>query len=843
MSLLKLKTKEAKVVANCHDSVDNVISNFDSDSANDSDNSEIFKRNKNREDNRQFPTLTMRMLNLCREFAIFCLVMMTYAALSKDPPKISKSPAAYHFFSEKSIVTDSYRGQISKVIENARSNDIVFVMFYAPWDADSQRGRNEFEKAAHSMQDKVNFIAINCWQPHGECRTKYNRVYKWPVLIAYLPHGRSVHYNGLLSAPHIVQFLKKVCNPIKHAGKEAIKNFQDGYVKAELNTSPGSLDFAVFYVASLKYLEKDPQFRITFYVNPSLVSPPKLYLYLWNETLVFPNHELSWTPHSILQWLFQSTHQVTSWVLPTGSKSIALSSSMHNGPVLILFTPKNPLHSNNDYYNMLQEIAQEYHSCDENIFANVLAVHLQLKRTANLLLHKQLMSSCTLNTKLLNSTVMSHTNPVWANVSACSHKTETEDCDLVSDQNNRHVRVQFKTENSLEHFSKVVTGKDPCNDKIVNTEKFYKTSILTGFGDYRSAENLQKLHEAERCKDFLEAEKQFPAVFVKDSSLKNITITGLSCRSNKSLSMLAMDSLLYSHFALRLGIDLSKEPDRTAVVILNDKMESHYILEQPITSDSLKEFISNFSKNHLNRSFSSATTLSSASFQKKKENESRIVVEELDTNTFLPTVLQDDNAVVVFYYSKQCSFCNGISYIFLTVAKKLAFLRNLVFARIDGDINILPWEYTMETYPTILFFPPKRKSESRAFPPDIAITVQNIISFLLVNLEPNLKLQALWYLCIQTTAPKEHSSCYSTLLGETLSLIDSTLKEWRKSHTLQRQVLLHRLKSLRQLHLLFAHAQEKQSAILDYLNKIHSNLRFTKDFDFLKQSKSIIDEL
>lgn len=57
------------------------------------------------------------------------------------------------------------------------------------------------------------------------------------------------------------------------------------------------------------------------------------------------------------------------------------------------------------------------------------------------------------------------------------------------------------------------------------------------------------------------------------------------------------------------------------------------------------------------------------------------------------------------YYSKQCSHCNGISYIFLTLARKLSLVDNLQFARIDGDTNILPWEYTMEEFPTILFVP------------------------------------------------------------------------------------------------------------------------------------------
>uniref|UniRef100_A0A6P7GQ71 Thioredoxin domain-containing protein 11-like isoform X2 n=1 Tax=Diabrotica virgifera virgifera TaxID=50390 RepID=A0A6P7GQ71_DIAVI len=296
MSLCKLETKEASISAeNCHDIVDNVISKVESNSKIELEHSEDNNRNKNIQANKELPTITIRMLNFCRELAIFCLVMMTYVAFSKDPPKISKGPAAYRFFPENSIVTDWYRGQISKAIEHARSSDIAFVMFYAPWDADSQKGRNEFEKAAEYMQDYVNFVAVNCWQPLGECRTQYNKVYKWPVLIAYLPHGRGVQYNGPLSAPHFIQFLKKVSNPIKHLGNEGIRDFQD----------------------------------------------------------MFPSHELPWTSEEILKWLFKNVHQITSWALPSGSKSTTLSNSMQNGSVLILFTPRNPLHNNIDYYNMV----------------------------------------------------------------------------------------------------------------------------------------------------------------------------------------------------------------------------------------------------------------------------------------------------------------------------------------------------------------------------------------------------------------------------------------------------------------------------------------------------------
>lgn len=144
-----------------------------------------------------------------------------------SPPKISKAPAAYPFFPKESVVTDWYRGQISKAIEHARSSDIAFVMFYAPWDAESQAARQEFEDAAKHMSDFVTFVAVNCWQPNSECRNQYSKVYRWPVLIAYPSHGRGVQYNGPISASHMIIFLQKVCNPISRLRDGRPIEFED----------------------------------------------------------------------------------------------------------------------------------------------------------------------------------------------------------------------------------------------------------------------------------------------------------------------------------------------------------------------------------------------------------------------------------------------------------------------------------------------------------------------------------------------------------------------------------------------------------------------------------------
>lgn len=53
--------------------------------------------------------------------------------LKNSPPKVSKPPAAYPFFPEGSLITDWYKGQINAAIEQARSSDVTFVMYYAPW--------------------------------------------------------------------------------------------------------------------------------------------------------------------------------------------------------------------------------------------------------------------------------------------------------------------------------------------------------------------------------------------------------------------------------------------------------------------------------------------------------------------------------------------------------------------------------------------------------------------------------------------------------------------------------------------------------------------------------------
>ncbi|RZC27651.1 thioredoxin domain-containing protein 11 [Asbolus verrucosus] len=658
----------------------NEIGDNTADSSDNSDSND--KSGKTVADSKSRPTFVLRMLNFCKEVTIMVLIAVAYATLTNEtPPKVSKSPAAYPFFPKDSLVTDWYRGQITEAIEEARSSDIAFVMFYAPWDAESQAARKQFELAAKFMYRQVAFASINCWQPGSECKRQYSKVYKWPVLIAYPTHGRGIQYNGPLEAFHMIKFLQNICKPI-----------------------------------------------IRPYKMDALIGKHDQYEDVWN-------------PETLSSWIFKNLQQVAGWITPTGTKSLTLADFVQPGPTLILFTPKNPLLQDIDYYNMLREVAYEYYNCanDTQITARQKLVNLERLRSKEN--YQKLKRKCVLEIERTKN-VMTNVPNIWTN-------------------------------SSWKDICNCVSGS-PLN-KICRDDNSATNS------DQISSEYLRKSVMEEDCREFLLSQKYGPAIFERKVRGNDFNITGLACKTNLTLAFIALDSLRFYHFAEKLGVDLPDSSQKSGVVIINEKMETHHIMESHLSSKNVRLFIYNFTQRTLPRSLHS-------------------------------------QVVVVFYYSKQCSFCNGISYMFLTTAKLLSDIEDVIFVRIDGDANLLPWEYTMETYPTILLIPANRKSESRALPKTVSITVPNLIGFILTNVQPVLRLKIMWSVCCRARFIDEKRQCMASVRMETLTIIDQTLKEWRNST--RKQKVLYKLQVLRQLHLLLAHYPTKVSNIRTYLNKL-----------------------
>lgn len=98
----------------------------------------------------------------------------------------------------------------------------------------------------------------------------------------------------------------------------------------------------------------------------------------------------------------------------------------------------------------------------------------------------------------------------------------------------------------------------------------YKTSLLKEENDSRSASTIRRNFLKENCKRWLTGNDYYPSLFPQDSPRKfNISLKELVCKTNKTLALIAIDSLHYSYFAEHLGIDISKRRNKTTVVILD----------------------------------------------------------------------------------------------------------------------------------------------------------------------------------------------------------------------------------------------------------------------------------
>ena len=78
---------------------------------------------------------------------------------------------------------------------------------------------NFFINSSHTVLStvvfQVYFAAINCWQPHSECRQQFSRVQQFPVLIVYTQNNKGIQYKGIREAAHMIRFLRYVLHPLE----------------------------------------------------------------------------------------------------------------------------------------------------------------------------------------------------------------------------------------------------------------------------------------------------------------------------------------------------------------------------------------------------------------------------------------------------------------------------------------------------------------------------------------------------------------------------------------------------------------------------------------------------
>lgn len=610
-----------------------------SDERESAESSQVAIQNNNRE-------LTLNML--IKE-VVFCiaLALTTYGALHNTPSKVSKFPHAVRFFDSDSIVKDWHKGQLSNAFASINLEDLSFVMYYAPWDAESQYVRGEFDKAANILRDRVHFSAINCWNPGSECRLQHNKIPSWPILMAYTVTSRGVLYKGPRNAESMVKFLELLMRPL-----EKVSNTEDlVYLLSTCDTvalgftplTDTSRYYNVWYNVALKSREFDIVGEICFAVVTSkdlamdlgVERVPNVRLMLWNDTKEYKpeDNNLSWNDTYIMHWVLQNFVQPVTRMIPLWQKSYSFERYADGKPILILFTPLNPLYEQLPSYALLREVAMEYYNCKNNESNQWTAELIKLQQVQRLLYQqKNFLKFCRqykfkkpvkkLSPLSKRELFISQNKYLWNNMTQKNKKSgifnflnnRLTSKTIDSSNNNMWSMLGFLEQWGLskslpaeksfyETYEKCHSMEDQLND---TEEEEVETTMLPYEDDPLSAENLIQDNVKHFCRLMKFANKLSPPVSPARVTSGNIThLHGLACKANSTLYIMAIDSVLNYHFAEALGIDIKNKSNMTAVVILDSKYESQYVIKEDYSAKSLRDFIYNFTRKNLKRTLRS----------------------------------------------------------------------------------------------------------------------------------------------------------------------------------------------------------------------------------------------
>ncbi|NXA04013.1 TXD11 protein, partial [Sapayoa aenigma] len=679
---------------------------------------------------------------------------------AKDVTMPAKLPVS--FFSPRSPVIDLFRGQLDSADQLRQDSEIVLYFFYAPWCGQSIAAREEIERVASALSDRVLFVAVNCWWNQGKCR-KQKHFFYFPVIHLYHQSFGPIEYKGPMSAVYIEKFVRRVMTPLLYISSRSklldfLSNYEPGVLGYfEFNASPQPPGYLTFFTSALHSLKKDYLGTIRFGVitdkrvaeEISLERSGSVYLHRHaNTSLVYPKDMMNYTAENICRWALENREMLIRWLRPHGGKSLLLNNELKKGPALLIFIPYNPLAEIHPLLDEITKVALEYHKCNKSQAAEPDLQHLDTDSPASdssvTDAHTKLAETFSIRKSPCCNTVVL---PQWHSISRTHNVCELcvnqtlgvkPDKVLVPHCNFLEIEAALDSFYLQEHtFFQVISSTIECSNFLSFYSPFsYYTAccrtvnrhFLSFIGSEKTIFQTPKVafssHGKKDNSQFSIPHIEDRNCFIPDLNISNINITGLSCRTNKTLNLYLLDSNLFWIYAERLGASRSAHLKEFAAIV-DMKEEVHYVLDQnqSLVGPTLENFIKNFSilysplKRHL-------VDDPSVDFQEQR------VITEVTTNSFHETVFLSEKSVLLLYYAQWCGFCASLNHVFIQLARLLP-PDNFTVARIDVTRNDLPWEFMADHLPTILFFPHQRKEQSVKFPEDFPVNLPNLLKFIL----------------------------------------------------------------------------------------------------------------
>jgi len=611
-------------------------------------------------------------------------------------------------------VTDYFRGDVFRAFSDAGQYENSLFMFYAPWDRASQEARQTLiEVAAFFKHTDILVAAVNCWFPTSDCAKEFGNkslATPFPVLIFYPGQQGGVQYRGPLRADLIVRWVQDCRYPLTHlqsAGHLSLLQVtQPSVLVAFLpQTSPTSLDPAHVPLlrTALALLEVHPDraLGVAVTTEPALartlrlgVSQP-VRLVTWNNTVAFPNKTID--SDKLLNWALRHNSQVVPWLRLPRRKSMVLQKSLGD-QALVVFSQRDGLAPLSETASVIRRVAAAYNDCES------------LPAVAS---YREALAA-----------------GGWGDQAEC-------DVDVKHCQSKQECKLHSWAEGGSVPPSACTAV--PSNVTTCEGE---------GVGWDEEVIQLIKEDRGEKA--------QSPTLASWNLSEAHSNVTGLACDSNRSLNMILADTVLHSALLGALGLPQGWEGG----VIVSPGEETVAPGEAGgLAEEQLEALVSNWHRQGEALGKPGLRSSEAEGCPPAELNQPISCIPRLNSATFQALVddREPSRGAVVFYTSTFCAHCTAASFVVHTVQQLLEPLGDLglSFYIIDATTNDLPVYLTALSFPTVLVFPSHSKAESRVFPVKEEFNTTNLLTFIVSNLPPSIRLR----LALSTCS----SSCLSRL--------------------------------------------------------------------------------
>ncbi|KAK0056236.1 thioredoxin domain-containing protein 11-like isoform X1 [Biomphalaria pfeifferi] len=657
----------------------------------------------------------------------------------------------------------------------------------------------------------------------------------FPVFMAYHTKLDGYRYFGHVRAEHMIQFLEDLIYPLKLLNSkdeilELVAKHENAIVGYFNLTSLKDVGvYRQFYYASMRIQERDPFQPIKFGVISQESVAREVNLTQWNEIVflrltndsLFYPYPNNITSLNIVQWaLGNKGQELIKRLSPEGLKSEVLATEMHKGPAFLLFHAESPLLKIEPGLRVLKDVVLQYRECKIHPYFRSIQTHWSTATLKNLQYHRALSTfcqqlkqvnriqeldlSCCVSAILYNSSSQNvcHVCQYSFAKSKCqvlpphllsyvfsSHQSDS-DCwsfnvnyggldrlsFCCSKRGSAHQTAYYTPQPRTEKWRLNISSSDQSVHFYKEDEGLDRSARHTLDGYVRN--HLESLPR--RLCDRLSLERHVDdSAGVSETLASELSsnevqlrlkhLSHIGCSSNKTVNFYAIDSRNRWMFPDALGIEPNMSSGGPTAVLFDQKSEEHYIFKDNFTYSNTVSFLMDYEQGYLRRH-----QQSNGFPQSFCEVKGQVCLQELTSATFLSAVKEEEKDVVVLIYAHWCGFCQTLSHTFLALAQYFSTSPHIVFARINGATNDLPWEYTFDSYPVIVFFSARRKADSIVYPSDEDMSLTKLIRFVLHHATYDTKVRLAADAC--STACIQANIAHSSQVLETLHLRQASLQ-------------------------------------------------------------------